>query len=196
MITGISKAITKLLLSNGYLAEMDIDETIYGLFSNLSKILFAFICLSFGIVFNCIVESIFFYISFLFVKKYAGGFHASTESRCIIISTASILLSVWFISFGKTSSLRRNVIFVLAIISGAIISFLAPISTAEKPISLNEAKRFRLFSFLRVVGLLLLCGLLYYYSKLSVCIAICISIVLEGVFLIIGYIKTHLSKKV
>ena len=189
MITVISKVITKKLLSNGYLTEADTDETVYGLFSSLSKMLFALICLAFGVAFKCTVESVCFYISFLFVKKYAGGFHASTESRCIIISTVSILLSIWIISFGKTSSISRNVIFVLAIISGVIIPFLAPVSAMEKPISVSEAKKYRVFSSLRVLGLIMLCGLLCYYSVFNICIAICISLVLECVFLITGYIK-------
>ena len=189
MITSLANRITRKLLSNGYLAAAETDEVIYGLFTAISRLIFAVICISLGIVFKCTMESIVFYATFLFVKKYAGGFHASTEGRCFIISTASIVSSIWFISFCQTAINIRKILFILAIVAGAIISILSPVASVEKPLDHSDKKRYRVFSFLRVVILISACSTLYFFSIFNICIAVCVGVLLEGVFLIVGHIK-------
>lgn len=192
MIQQLSIRIAKKLLSDGYLTAAEEDEVIYGLFTSLSRVIFAAICISLGIVFRSAIESVVFYCSFLFVKRYAGGFHASTESRCFIISTTSIALSICFISFCQTAYYIRNLVFILTIIAGAIISFFSPVATAEKPLDINAKKRYRLFSVLRVIILFSIISILYCLSIYNVCIAICASILLEGLFLIAGHFKNKM----
>lgn len=39
-----------------------------------------------GLFFNLLVESLVFYFSFIAIRKFAGGYHAKTPTRCYIIS--------------------------------------------------------------------------------------------------------------
>ena len=38
-----------------------------------------------GLVFNLLTESLVFYLSFIVIRKFAGGYHAKTPTRCYII---------------------------------------------------------------------------------------------------------------
>ena len=87
MIYDLSVRLTSRLGKRGYLPDSEEEIVAYGLFSLLSKLMYAVICLILGLIFSVPLESMIFYAVFLFVKKYGGGFHASTEGRCMIIST-------------------------------------------------------------------------------------------------------------
>lgn len=39
-----------------------------------------------GLVFNLLTESLVFYLSFIAIRKFAGGYHAKTPTRCYIVS--------------------------------------------------------------------------------------------------------------
>ena len=91
MIYDLSVRLTSRLGKRGYLPDSEEEIVAYGLFSLLSKLMYAVICLILGLIFSVPLESMIFYAVFLFVKKYGGGFHASTEGRCMILSTIAIL---------------------------------------------------------------------------------------------------------
>lgn len=138
MIYDLSVRLTSRLGKRGYLPDSEEEIVAYGLFSLLSKLMYAVICLVTGLVFGICVESMIFYAVFLFVKKYGGGFHASTEGRCMIISTAEILLSVCFVFF----ALREPAVLKSGVLASAaayiIICILSPAAAKEKPLDNAE----------------------------------------------------------
>ena len=81
MIYDLSVRLTSRLEKRGYLPDSEEEIVAYGLFSLLSKLMYAVICLILGLIFSVPLESMIFYAVFLFVKKYGGGFPASTEDR-------------------------------------------------------------------------------------------------------------------
>lgn len=56
-----------------------------------------------GLFFNLLVESLVFYFSFIAIRKFAGGYHAKTPSRCYLFSVISsiILLLVALNTFSR-----------------------------------------------------------------------------------------------
>ena len=104
MIYDLSVRLTSRLGKRGYLPDSEEEIVAYGLFSLLSKLMYAVICLILGLIFSVPLESMIFYAVFLFVKKYGGGFHASTEGKCMILSTIEILLSICFVFFAMRES--------------------------------------------------------------------------------------------
>lgn len=189
MITVFSNRIANLLLSNGYLTAAEESEIIYGLFTILSRLIFAIECVLLGALFKNPIESIVFYISFLFIKKYAGGYHSATEGRCFIISTVSILLSIWCISVSQKSNALTSMIYLFSICGGVAISIFSPVATNEIPFSKDKKRKYRLFSCFRVVMLLIASSILLVFSILNYCVTISVSIIIETTFLIMGHIK-------
>lgn len=91
MINNLAKRFADRLLENGSIPEDEQELYIYGLFMLLSSLMYLILACFLGCILGCVLESIIFYIAFQFIRRYAGGYHASTETRCEILSTLSIL---------------------------------------------------------------------------------------------------------
>ena len=191
MITAIAEKLTNKLLSNGYLAAAEKEEIAYGLFTFFSRCFFLLICIFFGVLFRCFFESVAYYFTFLFVKKYAGGYHASTELRCIILSSTSIFLSVLCIYICKSASTLYLIPCLVSIIAGCIICLFAPVEVKEKQLTAEEKKRFRLYSIIRVILVLFIVSICYYFSEFDICVAISIGVIMEGILISLGRKKLH-----
>ncbi len=189
MIYDLSVRLTSRLGKRGYLPDSEEEIVAYGLFSLLSKLMYAVICLIAGLVFGICVESMIFYAIFLFIKKYGGGFHASTEGRCMIISTAEILLSVCFVFF----ALREPVVLKSGALASAaayiIICILSPAAAKEKPLDNAEKIRYREHSIIRVTLTFaaVTAALVFGYPK--ICAPLCAALMLESIMLTAGRIS-------
>lgn len=161
----------------------------YGLFSIISKILYAFISFVVGALLDCFFESVCFYICFLFIKKYAGGFHAETEFKCFLVSSLSIIFSILEIFISKQSKLFLLVFLSLSMIFYLIIALFAPVPSIEKPLDKKELIRYSKISKIRVVILIAITFVSFIFKNTDICVAISAAIVLEGLLLIAGKIK-------
>ena len=191
MITAIAEKLTTKLLSNGYLAAAEKEEIAYGLFTFFSRCFFLLICIFFGVLFRCFFESLAYYFTFLFVKKYAGGYHASTELRCIILSSTSIFFSVFCIYMCKFVSTIYLVPCLASIIAGCIICLFAPVEVKEKQLTTEEKKRFRFYSIFRVMLVFFIEGICYCFTVFDICVAISIGVILEGFLISMGRKRFH-----
>lgn len=198
MIYRFATKLAMRLLRNQSISEEDTELISYGLFSIISKIMYGIISLIFGILFDCWLESIFFYICFLFVKKYAGGFHAKTEIRCFFISTLSILLSISTIFVSKNSFSVTVTIFVLSIAFSIAIALLAPVPSKERMLDENECKRYKKIATMRAILLLIMNLLMLLLGLKNFCLSVSIAIILAGTLLIIGKLslKEYMTQKI
>ncbi|NRT80560.1 accessory gene regulator ArgB-like protein [Clostridium beijerinckii] len=112
---------------------------------NLFQMLFAILWVIIaGLLFGVFYEALIFSISASILRKYSGGVHASSPSRCVIIGTFSAVLAGILINniFYSINSIN------VAVISGAIIIFAfitvfrnAPVDSIKKPIKNIETRR-------------------------------------------------------
>lgn len=58
----------------------------YAVYIILSSAFHIITVIALGLCFNLLVESLVFYFSFIAIRKFAGGYHAKTPTRCYIIS--------------------------------------------------------------------------------------------------------------
>ena len=123
------------------------------------------------------------------VKKYGGGFHASTEGKCMILSTIEILLSICFVFFAlrepavlKSGALASAVAYI-------IICILSPAAAKEKPLDKAEKIRYRERSIIRVTPTFaaMTAALIFGYPR--ICAPLCAALMLEGVMLTAGRIS-------
>lgn len=186
MIYQFATKVVKGLSDNQYISSDEIDIVSYGLFSIISKIMYGIITLIMGMFVGCIIESVCFYVFFLFIKKYAGGFHASTELRCFIISSFSILCSVCSVRLAINHKHFGWIVIALSFIAAFTICKYAPISSKEKQLDKSEVNRYKIISKRRTVTLLAISLILYSINLPNITFAISISIVLESIFLLFG----------
>lgn len=188
MINNLSALLTDKLLAKGSITEDERELYIYGFFMLLSHIMYFVLACIFGILFKCFIESIIFYIAFQFIRRYAGGYHAATETRCEILSTLSIIASIGIIKLSKIYDFKTTLL-IITLISMVIIFILCPLDTPEKPLTEKEFKYFRKISWI-ILLVISIAIIVSYFFKFNLLFApCCISLILESILLIAGKIK-------
>ena len=191
MISRLSERIVKCLLKQSDIKDDEQDLYQYGFFILLSQILYLIIACIMGILLGAFFESIIFYITFQFIRRYAGGYHASTETRCEIMSTLSILACIGVIRLSKTYDFQFALL-VVSIVSAVSIAVLCPLDTPEKPLSEKEFKYFRKISWLILSVIFLVVAISYFVQLkwLQIFFApCCLSLILESLLLTAGKVK-------
>lgn len=193
MISKLSNYLTEKLLSNGTIIDEDKELYIYGLFMLLSQLMFFIIACIFGLILGCVLESIIFYIAFQFIRRYAGGYHASTETRCEILSTLSILACIVVIKLSKTYDFQ-TVLLLITMLSAVCIFVFCPLDTPEKPLSDKEFKYFRKVSWIILFVIIVAIIISYVFKFQMVTVPCCLSLILESILLAAGKIKRVAQK--
>lgn len=193
MISKLSYAITDALCKASVAEEREKELYAYDFFAFLSQGIYFLLSLIFGFLLGIPFESIVFFVVFSKLRRYAGGFHASTESACMFSSTLTLLLSA--LAIRELSSTGNIAIpgCVLALASLAVYR-LCPLDSPEKPLDESERKCYKkkTAKILITVVLLTLVGcLLKIYWILY---ASTISIVIENGLLILGKIKSFCNE--
>lgn len=188
MISKISEHLSSKLIAEGTINKNDKELYDYGLFMLLSYIVYLCLTCILGLILQCFFESIVFYISFQLIRKFAGGYHASTELRCEALTTLSILLCIIVIRLSKTYDFQ-TVLLINSAIATICIFFLCPIDTPEKPLSDKEYKYFRKISRIIVFIILSLTIITYVLKWNCIFSPCCLSLILETVLIVAGQIN-------
>lgn len=188
MTNKISSKIVEILIKHSLVENEDKELYSYGFFILLSQILYFIIVTTIGVLFNIILESVIFYVAFQFIRRYAGGYHAATETRCEILSTLSIIASIGIIKLSKIYDFKTTLL-IITLISMVIIFIFCPLDTPEKPLTEKEFKYFRKISWI-ILLVISIAIIVSYFFKFNLLFApCCISLILESILLIAGKIK-------
>lgn len=189
MISKLSKKIVNQL--NILDDEQELYE--YGFFILLSQILYFIIAIIIGTICGTVFESIIFYIAFQFIRRYAGGYHAATETRCETLSTLSILACIVVIRLSKTYDIQTALLIISALSAVCIFVF-CPLDTPEKPLTDKEFRYFRKVSWLILLAIVVAIIVSYIFKFKIFTVPCCLSLVLESILLTAGKIK-RISQK-
>lgn len=191
MINNLAKRFADRLLANSSISEDEQELYIYGLFMLLSSLMYLILACFLGCILGCVLESIIFYVAFQFIRRYAGGYHASTEMRCEILSTLSILACIVVLRLSMTYDFQFALLVVSAV-SAVCIAVLCPLDTPEKPLSKKEFKYFRKISWL-ILSVISLVVIISYFVQLKwlriFFTPCCLSLILECFLLVAGKLK-------
>lgn len=188
MITRLSNGITLRLIELGTIEKSDQELYSYGVFMLTSQILYFTLSLLTGLIFNVFAESIVFFITFQSIRKIAGGYHASTEGRCTMMSILSIVVSIGLIGLLEKCDIDL-VVSISSTISAILIFVLAPLDTDEKSLSTKEYRRFKKKTrvILLIIVIIIVLSLCIRFDMLF--LPCCVSLILEGILLLAGKIK-------
>lgn len=194
MINDLSTYIVDKLVSKGTVTEDERELYIYGLFMIFSHLMYLVLAIFFGLIFKCFLESIIFYITFQFIRGYAGGYHAKTETRCEMMSALSILCCIVLIKCSKMYDINI-VLLSTSLVFAVLIFTFCPLDTPEKPLTDKEHKYFRKISLI-ILSLIVVSIIISFIFKFNIIFApCCVSVILEGVLIGTGQIKKAYSKK-
>jgi len=185
MISKLSKKVVSRFISCGNITENEQELYEYGIFILLSNILFISLTIILGLVFGLFLQSLIFFSVFTIIRQYAGGYHASTESRCEIITTLGFLVSIITMRL-IVNNLAFTILLISSMILFVFIFSFAPIDTDEKPLNEEELKVFckRTKIILVIVVATIIVSLCL--NLKMICIPCCMSLILEGILLLAG----------
>ena len=183
MLNNLAKHLADKLLLIGSITKDERELYIYGFFMLLSNLMYLILACFFGLILGCLVESIIFYIAFQLIRRYAGGYHASTETRCEILSTFFIVVCIVTIKLADLHGFQ-NILFIAALVSAVCIFFLCPLDTPEKPLSGEEFRQFRKISRFILLGLVSVVVISYSKWFRILLVPCCLGLILECILLV------------
>ena len=142
------------MLTKGYISKENQDLYLYAmkvLFRSIINMTALFVT---GIALGLLKESIFMFLSFFVLRKFAGGLHSDKYITCFVsslfISVGGLLLikNAWFVS--------KNIFAIIMLVSASLIVVFSPVKHPNKDISNKEEKIYKAFSAVLSV---IICGL-------------------------------------
>lgn len=141
-ISRFSAYITNHLISNRIIDNDDFELYKYGFYILFSFFYFVLISIIFGLIFSNVFNMILFTIFFIPLRLYAGGYHAKTESKCLILSSLFCVFSATLIKIMCQKELF--IVAWVAILLGIIcISFFSAKGVNNKEILKDERDFYR-----------------------------------------------------
>lgn len=145
MYKTISYKITDIFIKKKMITEDKKDIYLYGFEIVVSTIIYALIFILTAIVTSTLLYSIIFFIGFYFVRKFCGGFHASTYLRCHLMTALTHFVAIGFLLFFP-EDLKFFFNIAVLYICGALILFFAPVDHKNKRFIKNEYRNFKIKS--------------------------------------------------
>ncbi len=193
MISKLASKVVKKLIDNSAVADTEQELYVYGFFILISQILYFTLTIMFGILLDVVLESVIFYVAFQFIRRYAGGIHASSELKCEIATTISIFLCLLCTKLCETNNIQTPIL-VLTIIAAISIFVLCPLDTPEKPLTQEEYKYFRKISWVILLLIMLTICIGWYFKLEFLIYPCCMGLILESILLVLGKIKRLIKK--
>ena len=147
-----------------------------------------------GYLFNVPKESVAFLFSLYFLRIYAGGYHAKTQTRCLVLS--AMIVCIGFGSIKYLSGWSKDILFFGALMAGSIVWKLAPVENQNKLLDDVEKKEYA-----KKARIVLLCQVsvlvwTYYFDCTEVFMGVVLAVVITAVGVVGGKIQNKkMSKK-
>lgn len=167
MITALSKRITHFLYSKKVITFDTIEIYQYGFEIIISTIIGFFITIMIGILFKMIWLSFLYYIIFVVLRQFTGGYHAKTYFKCNLIFAVTTVFIFLLTKMAIVSEMYTIGIHSLLLFFSIItVWFGTPVENKNKPLSEKQKYYNHLAGFIMTVILAIISGLLYYRETL------------------------------
>lgn len=170
--------------------EDSIEYCKYGIEITISSLLNVLLIIIIGLIFNCALQSIIFLLVFINLRRYTGGYHASTYLRChIVLCTSFIVLCVvmnaiqlssWVVIFVST--------IVMHIFAFCIIVIFSPLENENKLLD-EKTKRVNHHKSIVFAAVLFVLNLIILYYRIIESVVIALTVFLVAILMIIKIVK-------
>lgn len=175
------------LISRNIIKEEDKEIYIYGFNQTLFMMLNFITILIIGLLFNMLMETMIFMITYIPIRIYAGGYHARTQVKCYIFSVFMLISALYIIKLQLISN--KLTIILLSVISSIIILYLAPIEDINKPLDKKEIETYKKRTINNLIIILVLLIISLIFKRIDISYYIYISLMYNLIMLIIGKVK-------
>ncbi len=141
MISKISKRISLFLCRKSIIKHDDIEIYEYGFETICSTALGFIITLVIGLIFRMFLLSIAYYIMFVTIRQFTGGYHANSYFKCNLTFAVVTTLVFGFTKmavYSQTYTFPNHILFL--ILSFIVILHFAPVENENKPLDQKQKK--------------------------------------------------------
>lgn len=168
----------------------------YAIYIILSGLFHILTILVLGICFNMLIESLVFYGSFISIRKFAGGYHAKTPSRCYLFSVSVSVAVLCLIKavYAFYSSRFILLLLIVELACAVFIFFVSPLESENKPLNEKEEKLYRIVTRCVVAVLFVVSIFLFYFEVKCVCVPIVFGVFMCALVLMMRKIQMICKK--
>lgn len=131
MLGSLSKKVVDRLLIDEGTEKEDYEIYLFGMEQLLTVIIDFLTAILLGVVFGEVIQTVIFVLSFMIMRSYAGGFHASTPFKCYLLTSLTIII---VLSVMKCIEADIAVLAGMLFVASMVIWLLAPVDTENKTI--------------------------------------------------------------
>lgn len=143
-----------------------------------------------GLVFNLLTESLVFYLSFIVIRKFAGGYHAKTPVRCYLFSFASNIIILCLVKW--LSSINTLFIFIFIIfelLCVVLILLISPLDTENNPLTGQEKKMYRMLTSIITILIFIISSLCFFKGYRNIVSSMICGVVMSALVLLMRKIQ-------
>ena len=161
----------------------------YGLEIVIAKAIFSIMVIIIGLIMHCFFESLIFAVSLSLLRKYGGGYHATTRRKCFILSNLTLIVSLILIKLAENYQ-----VMILPVWSAALISVI-PIDTPNKQFDKDEFRLYGKRSKIITVTLMIISVLFWLLNIDVVSLTILMAITAESYLMLKGKITNYINRE-
>ena len=143
-----------------------------------------------GLDFNLLTESLVFYLSFIVIRKFAGGYHAKTPVRCYLFSFASNIIILCLVKW--LSSINTLFIFIFIIfelLCVVLILQISPLDTENNPLTGQEKKMYRMLTSIITILIFIISSLCFFKGYRNIGSSMICGVVMSALVLLMRKIQ-------
>ncbi len=193
MMRRISSMFISFLCENNMIERDKQELYTYALEILLSSVLHFLTTVVIGFACGMFAESLLLFAVFSLVRRFAGGFHASTPLKCYFFSVAANTLMLFLISL-LTKWGNDTVFYVILFLSDVIIWLASPIESQNKPLSKKEKTAYKTVSIALSSVITASAVLVYEFVAVNFGVSLCFGLTLVSTVLITSLLRSLLLK--
>lgn len=167
----------------------------YGLEIVIAKAIFSIMVIIIGLIMHCFFESLIFAVSLSLLRKYGGGYHATTRRKCFILSNLTLIVSLILIKLAENYQVMILPVWSAALISVIYALVFAPIDTPNKQFDKDEFRLYGKRSKIITVTLMIISVLFWLLNIDVVSLTILMAITAESYLMLKGKITNYINRE-
>ena len=166
MYRKLSVNITDSFIARNVVGEDDREIYEYSLEVFLSDFVYFTVAALSAMFSGSVLQSLIFFSGFFLIRKYAGGFHADTYTRChFLFWLNQVLMIIAVKEISPKIQCWLSILF--AVLSFILVLLFAPVDNENKPFTNEEKRKFRNRSRITVIIELIVIMTLYVINALN-----------------------------
>lgn len=187
----VFEKITDSLIDNGVINLEDKDIYVYGFKQGILMLLNVAVIMIIGSVLGMVWQSIIFILVYVLMRTYAGGYHATTQLRCFLISI--IIVTSTFLGM-KYITWTSFICWLLIIVSIITIRLLSPVEDVNKPLTKTENTNYQNKAVVILNGVVGIAFVVWFMGQSKVLACISSTLFVVSMMLLVGEIKNRIKR--